>query len=315
MSFLRFVNIDTNFTDEPMDGVGVCTQGGKLHCIGGWNGNNNPADRNTHYTWDGATKVKLANAPFLPSHGHGIQVKNDTIYKVGADAQPDSTSNDRSQVWKYTTANGWQLVNSFAELSDLVVFDYIIHNGVHYIIGGHRVLGTPGNWSIDKDHLSNYVYKSEDDFATLQTVTSSAPVGGNAYGCYQSYNGRVFGSCVQSVYDNTQSNRVYSVKCHVTDDFLTFTDLPNFPGRRRQYLNTRVWDNKLWLINGGTETDDHTAAYNLQEAWYYNGYNWAWIPYLPLTATHATGVTVLNDALHICCGNLNSQLYKLERYT
>ncbi len=317
MSFLRFVNGNTNATEEPMDGVQLTYFHGLWRLYGGWNGNDggNP-DRNTQYTSpDLVTWTKQRNADWNPSHSFSLlnDETRDCLFKVGSDSVVTSNSTDRSQIWRSNDGLNWTIVSTQTFLEELVLFFAEIVNGDIYIGGGHILSGGQAVAS----SVNTTVWKSTDGGVTFSVLaTGITQIGGNVKNQIKWYPdiNRFILACTPGKYDVVAGNRTYTPACYnVGIDWDDITQEANFPsGLGKVYADICYHKGKMWMINGGIAGGD--GGVNTAEMWYRNKWSWAKILAVPLTTTHATGIASDGNTLAIACGNLNRQAYYMEEY-
>jgi hypothetical protein len=145
-----------------------------------------------------------------------------------------------------------------------------------------------------------------------QTVTNLPFAGQNLTGTVSVYNG-LFYLVAGGMFDRSSGGLYRTVSAQVwisADKGKNWTRLADAPFRPRQYANTIVFDNRLWVIGGSD-----TVGQNMRDVWYMTpDGDWHELGDTPWEERHATSVAVYNDTqLVIACGHLKKDAWTLER--
>lgn len=253
-----------------------------------------------------------ARAAFAPRDGAGALVFDDAMWLIGGWNPRDPIHFPRvcsNDVWRSTDGRDWSPVKSNAYLDDTfdTKQDWARRRTGGYAVHEHRM------WLIGGDANQGYhqsdVWASADgrDWQCVLEEALWAPrgmVGGSVVyfgrlwilggGTYETPDtpGRTFRNDVWSTSDGIHWS------CHTA----------GAPWTPRQYHQTAVFDDRMWVLAGWNRV-------NLKDVWYStDGTDWFEVPDTPWPARHAASVFVYCDALWVVAGShMASDVWKLER--
>ncbi len=290
----------------PMDGVELFNYNNKLKIAFGWNpGAGFPASPNSNYVFDTTDEGKYGNwtqgsdslAPATHNQGYGVRLDG-KMWHWGVSGDLLS-----SGVWTYDDINGWVQVSSDWTLGIRVSHVPFLHNNYLYTLGGQDNINIPSPTSFNTIYRSldgitwNFVANTPETFLTASTVWEDTS--GNLY---------VTGGGELS---NTNYNSLCATIYKSTDHGYTWTTYASLPsGMQGIWQNAFVWDNKVWFVNGFKSGANQLGIF-MSSDW---GANWTTFS-TAMPARHLTAGTVLNDHLHLVCGNLHNDHWRLEKVT
>ena len=226
--------------------------------IGGWASGTDIRKSVYKSTDGGITWVAQADYAY---RGHCMAhcKKGNDLYIVGGDEYTASYEG-RQVTDSYKLSNGvWTQMNSDCGIGNRVFGDLVNHEGNFYYIGGqtsHDPVGTP---------VFHTVLKSTDNCANFTVVNADTTAqfkGGNRHGSTVSYGGLMW-KILGGLYHDDISKREYITSIYSSPDGVTWTYKGEFPGYGRQYHQTIVWNNRIYLFNGFNAS----YGWNLDDVW------------------------------------------------
>jgi hypothetical protein len=256
----------------------------------GWEGNSDSLKDFYKSTNGGTSWTKQSDLPFAERHTAATFVLSDTVYVVGGDVFFPATD---SWVFNGTT---WTQKASNCGIGVRNMMGATYHNGAFYIIGGQNT-----RYIIDGKY--DNVLKSTDNCVSFTQIATTPFTGGNLWGSCVSYKGRIWKIC-GGIYDDTSlANRTYPKEIFSSADGITWVQEGIFPGSGRQYHQTIVWKDKIWVIGGFFGTS--SPGDNLGDTWYStNGIDWTQLTGSAITDLHAmTAWVASTGSLHTSGGS------------
>lgn len=279
------------FSDYARDGNMACQLGKYFYSFGGWNSHINPCTDNHVYrsTDDLSTWDKLPDAPWRHRHCFGLTVKNDTIFVYGGDLSDKNFDRD---AWAATAdKNGnlqWHLLTDKLPWGERILFGSCMHNGAMYVIGGQKGV------DYNKDGTCADVWRSYDGKNWEKIADGLTQFGKNLSGSVASYNGYIY-VIAGGKYHNVKANNTYSSEVWRSKNGIDWERLPNAPFIGRQFTNTVVYDNKLFLFFGG---NNNYQPANNKGIWYMdNNQKWYKVHNPGIPPRHACGLNTYKDSL------------------
>jgi N-acetylneuraminic acid mutarotase len=263
------------------DGSWGFTIGGADYIAFGWTGGNDSLQDFYKSTDAGATYTRQADLPFQKRHTAATYNLDSTAYVVGGDVFYPGTDS-----WVYNGSTWSQRAsNCGIGVRSLMGAAYL--NGAFYIVGGQV------DRLISAGKYDN-VLRSTDNCATFTQIATTPFVCGNLWGACAAFKGRIWKVCGGIYDDGNIGNRTYPKEIYSSADGITWVYEGIFPGSGRQYHQTIVFDDKLWVIGGfyniGATTD------NLGDTWYSaNGVDWTQLTGSAITDLHALTAWVGSD--------------------
>jgi len=330
----------------PRDGSAGVVHDGKMWLIGGWEPSRFPLTT-ANDVWsspDGKTWTEVKKNTFLSPdtfdrkrdwegrHFFGAHVFNGKMWIVGGDANQGYYQND---IWSSTDGKQWARtdvhtvtprVAPTGEVYPDDVFRPVeeppfgrrtaaitgIFKGGLYLMGGQTIASFVNpEWPGRPAAAFNDVWFSQDG-ASFKPVATSGPV----------WSGRGFVDEAVTFHDKMwvvggglyddaaggRADRAYANDVWFTADGSRWESVADeAPFSPRFWHNVKVYDGRLWVINGydGTDGTQGRAAGNLSDVWY-TGDGRNWYPANPPAAfvpRHAGTAWVFEDALYVGSGN------------
>jgi hypothetical protein len=267
----------------------------------GWKGSNLSQKDFYKSTNGGSSYTQQSDLPFEKRHTAATYVLSNSVYVVGGDVFYPATD---SWVFNGTT---WTQKAANCGIGARNMMGAAYHNGAFYIIGGQV-----GRY-INQGKYDN-VLKSTDNCVSFQQIATTPFTGGNLWGACASFRGRIWKIC-GGIYDDTSlNNRTYPKEIFSSADGITWVYEGIFPGSGRQYHQTIVWKDKIWVIGGfynsGSTTD------NLGDTWYSsNGIDWTQVTGTKITDLHAlTAWVASTGSIHTFGGSTDPDTQVTNKY-
>lgn len=291
------------------DGSWGFSVGGDDYVAVGWFGGSTTTRQFFKSTNDGNNWTLLGNVPFTGRHTVASFNLPTRAYVVGGDVF--NIVNDGQYAkdsWVYDGTSWTQLaVNS--GIGDRCLMGAVYHNGAFYLVGGQKT-------RYAADGVYSNVLRSTDDCVSFSQIGGATPfTGGNLWGSVASYKGRIWKVC-GGIYDDANlANRTYPKEIYSSADGITWAYETIFPGQGRQYHQTFVWENLLWVV-GGSNTTNAPSGYNLNDTWYSdNGVDWVQSPSGPFIGLHAHTCWIGTDGnVHSFGGSTNPYTVPTNKY-
>lgn len=291
------------------DGLALKYYNGYLIMLGGWNTGAFTPGPSTNEIWvsndDGLTWTYLGTAPWTPRHYFGCEIKNNVLFIMGGD--PYVPAKD---VWTYDLSQGvlnlavsgnwiqrtsdWGVVGN-----DRILQAYFQYNGKIRMCGGQIGLITPTmlNEVVELDETT-WQWVSVGDLPTSYSSTCIVVQQGANTWLYAG------GRYLNSGHDHGNFNLYKSLNGGFT--WTLDSALPSgFNGF--MYANGCLFDNKLWLLNGATNT-------NQLGLWFKDGGNdWTINTQEPLARHASSMATNGSDKMWIVSGNTVNDVIKITK--
>jgi hypothetical protein len=253
-------------------------------------------------TNNGTSYTQQTDVPFTKRHTAATFNLDGSAYVVGGDVFTTATD---SWVFNGTT---WTQKASDCGIGTRNLMGAAYLNGNFYLIGGQV-----GRF-ISSGKFDN-VLRSTDNCVSFTQVATTPFTGGNLWGACAAFKGRIW-KVGGGIYDDTAglALRTYPKEIYSSADGITWVYEGMFPGSGRQYHQTIVFDNKLWVIGGffnsGATTD------NLGDTWYSsNGVDWTQLTGSAITDLHAMTIWVGSDnKLHSSGGSTDPGTTETNKY-
>jgi hypothetical protein len=296
-----------------MDGVGLVEFKGKMWLVGGWHGIPSGltiygypyAESNEVWnTSDGINWTLISEdgkAPWTGRHCGGVVVYKDSIWVISGDGYPD--------VWKTNDGKNWELVDSNAPWGRRYGPYVTVFNNKLWLIGGVDWWNNNGDWVREQGTKAfNDVWSSTDGKNWVREL-EFAPF---------AQRGMIQGSVIwnNELYIIGGGSRAgwppYSVFNDIwkTKNGKNWTRIThNAEWSPRLHHTIIVYDNKLWIVSGTT----NSANLN-NDVWYSEngGVNWHQLKHSFFPITHATSLCVFQDKLWMVSGYHHNQIWVLE---
>ena len=275
--------------------------GGNDFIAFGWTGSNNSLQDFYKSTDLGLTYTAQATLPFEKRHTVATYILSDSVYVVGGDVFYPATDS-----WTFNGTT-WTQKASNCGIGVRSLMGAVYHNAAFYIVGGQV------DRLISAGKYDN-VLRSTDNCVSFQQIATTPFVCGNLWGSLASYKGRIW-KIGGGIYDDgSLNNRTYPKEIYSSADGITWVYEGIFPGSGRQYHQTIVWDDKLWVIGGfynvGSTLD------NLGDTWYStNGVDWVEKTGTKITDLHAHTAWVAADGnVHTSGGSTDPGTQVTNKY-
>jgi N-acetylneuraminic acid mutarotase len=312
----RWTLVNAKAAFAPRDGAGALVFQDKMWLLGGWN----PSDK-VHFptkcnseVWsstDGVTwTLQVAKAPWEERHTAGYVVHQGKMWIVGGDPLQ---GHYQPNVWCSADGMTWEQVTDKAPWGTRCLHHTVVHDGKIWVMGGQ----TTPQFAPAAESFYNDVWCSEDGVRWTQ-VTAHAPwaergmIGGAAV-----MNGRIWilGGGTYETPEHPLPRKFYNDVWSSADgvDWQRHTEAA--PWHARQYHDVAVFDNHLWVMEGGFFTDAKDARrFNQNDVWYSaDGANWRELPDTPWPPRHAASVFVYHGSLWMVAGNnMQSDVWRLD---
>lgn len=304
----KWVKITEKAEFAPRDGAGAVVFKNKMYLLGGWN----PKDK-IHFpkicnseVWsskDGKEWIlENPQAQWEGRHTAGYVVFKEYIWIIGGDANQGHYQND---VWKSSDGINWECVIDNVPWGPRVLHYTCVFKNKIWVIGGQTI----PQFAPAPEIFYSDVWCSEDG-KKWEKVADNLPfaprgmIGGNTV-----FNDKIY-IIGGGTYDTPNKperifyNDVWSSK----DGIFWELECEKTPWYPRQYHDTAVFDNKLWVLEGY-----HRDTGNRNDVWYSeDGKKWIELPGTPWQPRHASSIFVYNDALWVVAGNnMESDVWKL----
>jgi uncharacterized protein with FMN-binding domain len=282
------------------DGIGVSVFEEKLIVFGGWN---SAVSYDTVYESadQGVTWTVRGNLPYAVHTPAYVNASDGYTYIIGGDYL--NTNAERSSVYRTKDFLTFELRTSTSPFGDRVLHAATELNGVLYCGGGQYYTLNAA------DGLFTDIYKSEDGGATWTLVSNTLTfMGKNISGSLRTFNNRIY-LVGGGIYDNIVSNKTFDKEVYSTADGITWYQEEDIPMVAMQYLNTFVWDGKLWIAGGSIN------ALNLNDTAFMDK-SGKWHDYLPvtlITPNHAAGTITFRDKAYVILGNNTNLVWVVQR--
>lgn len=286
---------------------------GADYLVAGWEGGSSTHKYVYKSTDSCKTWTQLADAPFTGRHTMATFIDTAFVYVVGGDNfnfANDGVYAKDSYKFDGTT---WTTQASDCGIGTRSYLGAALHKGKFYLTGGqtNRYLS---------EGTFNAVMRSSDSCKHFDSIATHPFNGGNLWGGLVSFHNKLYQIC-GGLYDDTHlGNRQYTLGVYEsTDDGLTWHVVSYFP-LGRQYHQTLVFDNKIWVLNGYNGQTGAGAVGNLPDEYYSeDGQNWIKVPTVPFTRVHA--LTCWTDGVSLfrfggttgSNNDLNNEVWKLTK--
>jgi hypothetical protein len=318
-----FSRVTTTAPWTPRDGAGLVYFKGFLFLMGGWN-NTAPFHGNTttNEVWtsvDGVTWSLLLDDVVNPPQTGGdarwrrrhtcgwlthIEAGNEYLYVIGGDPFDNVYySPYPGDVWRSRNGVHWERVADGCPWIGRVFHMSASFQGRLYVLGGQT------DWT-DKTTALQEVWESTDAGLTWHKLTNAS----------WSKRGLVFNPVVFAGKLWVIGGGTYDANPVLRDfyndvwswDGTTWTQVLAdgvAPWAKRQYHTVKVFDDKLWVING------YTATGNVKDVWSSpDGVTWTEQTIAPWDAGHADGFAVVPDGIVHATGNaLTQSVFKIKK--
>jgi hypothetical protein len=330
----------------PRDGAGALVFGGRMWLLGGWNRvdktnfprvcNNEVWSSQDGADWTLEKPGTFGNASFDPAtdwegrHCAGYAVFQDRMWIVGGDTNQGHYHYD---VWNSVDGKTWNHVNQGHRVpwGPRALYYTCVFRDRIWVLGGQ----TMPSFAPAGDRFYDDVWNTQDGI-DWERVVPRQP--------YWPQRGLIGGSVVfqdrmwvlgGGTYDTPgQPERKYYNDVWSSADGVNWEcHLENAPWSRRQFHETAVFDDRMWVMEGALSPDskdipdasdvvsrhpDQAGWISLQnsnDVWYSaDGVNWSELPNTPWAPRHAASVFVYDNALWMVAGNnMDSDVWKLVR--
>jgi hypothetical protein len=247
----------------------------------------------------GVSYTQLSDLSFSKRHTAATFTLSDKVYVVGGDA-----TNPATDSWTFDGTT-WTKKADDCGIGVRCLMGAAYHNGAFYLIGGQK------DQFISSGKYDN-VLKSTDNCVSFTQIATTPFTGGNLWGSCVSYKGRIWKIC-GGIYDDTSiNNRTYPKEIYSSADGITWVYEGIFPGSGRQYHQTIVWKDKIWVIGGFFSTPND----NLGDTWYStNGIDWTQLTGSAITDLHAmTAWIASTGSIHTFGGSTDPNTTTTKKY-
>jgi hypothetical protein len=298
--------VTDNAPFAPRDGAGAAVFRDTMWLLGGWN----PADpisfprtcsSDIWSSSDGATWTRHPDAPWEGRHTAGYAVHDGKIWVLGGDAIQGHYQND---IWNSEDGVRWNRVHNNVPWGPRVLHYTAQHNGRIWVMGGQ----TLPQFAPADERFYNDVWSSSDGIQWEQVTEHAAWSPRGMIGGAVVFRDRMWllGGGTYDTPDHPQ--RTFFGEVWSSADGKQWQCLTkNVPWLPRQYHETAVFDNRLWVLEGWNQA-------NRNDVWYSeDGTTWHELPNTPWAPRHAASVFVYDDALWLVGGNhFGRDVWKLE---
>jgi hypothetical protein len=296
----EFTQVASGAFPDWYDGIGVAVFEEKLIVFGGWNSG---LSVDTIYESDdqGVTWSLRGTLPYATHTPAYINASDGYTYIIGGDYL--NTTGERSSVYRTRDFLTFELRTASSPFGDRVLHAAAELNGVLYCGGGqfHTLNAADG--------LFTDIYKSEDHGATWTLVSNTLTfMGKNISGSLRTFNNRIY-LVGGGIYDNNPVNKTFDQEVYSTSDGIAWYQEEDIPMAGMQYLNTFVWDGKLWIAGGSINTLNLNVTAFMDKSG-------VWHDYLPpalITANHAAGTITFRDKAYVILGNNTNLVWSVGR--
>jgi hypothetical protein len=251
-------------------------------CLGWISGNTRYTDFYQSVNLAGTTWSSVGNiANTEPKHTVASFITPSAAYFVNGDIfniQIEGAYQKDSHKFNGTS---WTRQAVDAGAGEFSVMGAAYHDSAFYLIGGQK------RYDYNLGNSSD-VYKSTNDCVSFSNIGSHPFDGGNLWGSLVSFNGKLWKIGGGQYWDGDINLRTYPTQIYSSTNGTSWTNEGTFPGAGRQYHQTVVFDNKIWVIGG---FNHNFTDWNRKDVWYSSdGVNW----------TELTGTPWLNRHAHTC---------------
>jgi len=323
----QWVQVNGKAEFAPRDGAGALVFKDKMWLLGGWNPNSNekahfPRTCNNEVwssrdgvSWQLEKENSFLDKAFDPAsdwegrHTAGYVVYKDKMWIIGGDPIQGHYQDD---VWNSADGKKWNYVNKDhkAPWGPRVLHHTLVFNDKVWVMGGQ----TLPPFAPAEEMFYNDIWNTSDGINWTK-VTAKEPI--------WSPRGMIGGSVVfrdrmwilgGGTYDtpNVRARKFYNDVWSSKDGINWELHVECAPWHPRQYHDVAVYDNKMWVMEGG---NTNTKPFNRNDVWYSSdGLNWYEVPGTPWKIRHAASVFVHAGALWMVAGNnMESDVWKLQR--
>lgn len=320
----KWVEVNSDASFAPRDGAGALVFDDRMWLLGGWNPRdmvNFPRTCNNEVwssddgrdwvlekpnTFHNIGKTFNRYSDWAGRHTAGYAVFNDRMWIVGGDANQGHYHND---VWNSPDGKTWEYVNKQKPVpwGPRALHHTVVFDGRIWIMGGQ----TMPQFAEAEEKYFNDIWTTRDGRIWERVIpdepfwTPRGAIGGSAV-----LNGRmwIIGGARYPV-DNQSPAVRYNGVWSSSDGMKWECHTKSAPWKPRIYHDVAVFDEKLWLLEGGVE-----GAGNTNEVWFSSdGESWKQLPGTPWKPRHAASVFVFKNALWMVAGNnMESDVWKLE---
>lgn len=295
----QWENVLPNAPFAPRDGAGALVFKNKMWLFGGWNPQdqiNFPNDCNSE-VWSSrdGRMWELVNccAPWEKRHTAGWVVHDGKMWLLGGDC---IQGHYQSDVWNTEDGISWKKISGSPPWGERVLHYVASHHGRMWVMGGQKVtakLKSHIRWDGPTEEICyNDVWSSEDGI-TWRMEMEHAPwqprgeIGGNA----------VKDEFVWLIGGGIYYERYYP-EVWRTSNGCNWENILRFaPWYPRYYHEVAVFDDRLWILGGITES-------NRADTWYSSdGLNWYECSNVSWPPRHASSVFVFENSLWVVAGN------------
>lgn len=298
----QFTQVSVGQFPDWYDGICVSIFEEKLIVFGGWNSG---ISYDTIYESDdyGLTWTLRGNLPYAVHTPAYVNSSDGYTYIIGGDYLNNNT--ERASVYRTKDFLTFELRTTTSPFGDRVLHAAAELNGILYCGGGQFYTLNAA------DGLFTDIYKSEDGGVTWTLVSNTLTfMGKNISGSLRTFNNRIY-LVGGGIYDNNISNKTFDQEVYSTADGISWYQEEDIPMAGMQYLNTFVWDGRLWIAGGSIN------ALNLNVTAFMDK-SGVWHDYLPpglITPNHAAGTITFRDKAYVILGNNTNEVYSLGRYS
>jgi len=291
--------VTNNAAFAPRDGAGALVFQKQMWLLGGWN----PGDKENFpkicnsEVWnssDGAKWTLQTHAPWEGRHTAGYVVHQNKMWVVGGDPIQGHYQND---VWSSADGTCWEQVTGNVPWRPRALHYTVAFAGKIWVMGGQTI----PEFAPAEETFYNDVWNSSDG-VTWTRVLEHAPwsprgmIGGSVV-----LNGRIW-LLGGGTYDTPAvPQRKYFNEVWSTANGVDWKQHANATWAPRQYHDVAVFDDKLWVMEGGNL---EMQPFNQKDVWYSaDGEHWTELPNAPWLPRHAASVFVYDDSLWMVAGN------------
>lgn len=288
------------------DGVSIATVKDTLIMFGGWNSSVSndsvfhSADGGATWAFRGLLPYAVHTPAYIPNASDGY------TYIIGGDYLNNNTQ--RATVYRTRDFRTYETMTTSSPFNDRVLHGAVEFNGALYCGGGQFYTLNAA------DGLFTDIYRSTDRGVTWTLLSNSLTfMGKNINGCFRVFDGRMY-VVSGGIYDNNPANKTFDRSVFASTNGVNWYQLPDsIPFQGMQYINTFVWNGKLWIAGGfgGVDVDniDSTAFLDKSQKWHV--YKPTQLP----SVSHAAGNIVYKDMPLQILGNNTNTVWRLKRNT
>lgn len=288
------------------DGISIATVKDTLIMFGGWNSSVSydsvfqSSDGGVTWTFRSLLPYAVHTPAYIPNASDGY------TYVIGGDYLNNNTQ--RATVYRTRDFRTYETMTTSSPFNDRVLHGAVEFNGALYCGGGQFYTLNAA------DGLFTDIYRSTDGGATWTLLSNTLTfMGKNINGCFRVFEGRMY-IVSGGIYDNVPANKTFDRSVFSSTDGMNWYQLPDsIPFQGMQYINTFVWNGKLWIAGGfgGVDEDnlDSTAFLDKSQKWHV--YRPTQLP----AVSHAAGNIVYKDMPLQILGNNTNTVWRLKRGT